>query len=81
LKEDFEGRIGPAIEEFVRWASPVMQFARFATEYTESAGQTIKAGDKVALFHCSANRICCTAASSTASSGFRRMSSSQRSET
>jgi cytochrome P450 len=56
LMEDFEGRIGPAIEEFVRWASPVMQFARFATEDTEIAGQTIKAGDKVALFYCSANR-------------------------
>ena len=31
LMEDFENRIGPAVEEFVRWASPVMQFARFAT--------------------------------------------------
>ena len=32
LMEDFENRIGPAVEEFVRWSSPVMQFARFATE-------------------------------------------------
>jgi cytochrome P450 len=56
LMEDFEGRISPAIEEFVRWASPVMQFARFATEDVEIAGQQVKAGDKVALFYCSANR-------------------------
>ena len=56
LTEDFEGRIGPAIEEFVRWASPVMQFARFATEDTEINGQPVAAGDKVGLFYCSANR-------------------------
>ena len=56
LLEDFEGRIGAAVEEFVRWASPVMQFARFATVDTEIAGQPIKAGDKVGLFYCSANR-------------------------
>jgi cytochrome P450 len=56
LMEDFEGRIGLAVEEFVRWASPVMQFARIATEDTEIAGSQIRAGDKVALFYCSANR-------------------------
>jgi hypothetical protein len=46
LMEDFEGRITWAVEEFVRWSSPVLQFARFATEDTEIAGQEIKAGDK-----------------------------------
>lgn len=56
LMEDFDGRIGPAIEEFVRWSSPVLQFARFATEDTEVAGQRIAAGEKVGLFYCSANR-------------------------
>jgi cytochrome P450 len=56
LMADFEDRIGLAIEEFVRWSSPVLQFARFATEDTEVAGQPIKAGDKVGLFYCSANR-------------------------
>jgi cytochrome P450 len=56
LMEDFEGRIGPAIEEFVRWSSPVMQFARFAVVDTDIGGQTIKTGDKIALFYCSANR-------------------------
>jgi cytochrome P450 len=56
LIEDFEDRIGPAIEEFVRWASPVIQFARFATVDTEINGAPVSAGDKVGLFYCSANR-------------------------
>jgi cytochrome P450 len=53
---DFENRIGTAVEEFVRWASPVMQFARFATVDTEINGQPVSAGDKVGLFFCVANR-------------------------
>lgn len=56
LMEDFENRIGSAVEEFIRWASPVMQFARFATEDTEINGHPVRAGDKVGLFYCSANR-------------------------
>lgn len=56
LMEDFNGRIGLAVEEFVRWASPVLQFARFVTEDTEINGHPVEAGDKVALFYCSANR-------------------------
>jgi cytochrome P450 len=56
LIADFDGRIIWAIEEFVRWSSPVLQFARFATEDTEINGQPVKAGDKVGLFYCSGNR-------------------------
>ena len=56
LMEDFDERIGPAVEEFVRWSSPVLQFARFVTEDTEINGQPVSAGDKVGLFYCSANR-------------------------
>jgi cytochrome P450 len=56
LMEDFENRIGPAVEEFVRYSSPVLQFARFVTEDTEINGQPVSAGDKVGLFYCSANR-------------------------
>ena len=56
LMEDFEGRIGLATEEFVRWSSPVLQFARHAAADTEIAGQQIRAGDKLGLFYCSANR-------------------------
>ncbi|UNB50386.1 cytochrome P450 [Mycolicibacterium sp. YH-1] len=56
LMADFDGRIGTAVEEFVRWSSPVLQFARFATQDAEIAGQPIAAGEKVGLFYCSANR-------------------------
>jgi cytochrome P450 len=56
LMEDFENRISSAVEEFVRWSSPVLQFARFATEDTEINGASVQAGDKVGLFYCSANR-------------------------
>ncbi|BDY31091.1 cytochrome P450 [Mycolicibacterium mageritense] len=56
LMADFENRIGLAVEEFVRWSTPVLQFARFATEDVEVAGQRINVGDKVGLFYCSANR-------------------------
>jgi cytochrome P450 len=56
LMDDFENRIGSAVEEFVRWASPVLQFARFVTEDTEINGQPVGAGDKVGLFYCSGNR-------------------------
>ncbi|SEH85587.1 Cytochrome P450 [Mycolicibacterium rutilum] len=56
LLDDFDGRIGTAIEEFVRWSSPVLQFARFVTQDTEINGHPVAAGDKVGLFYCSANR-------------------------
>ena len=56
LMADFDGRIGPAVEEFVRWSSPVLQFARFVIEDTEINGAPVQAGDKVGLFYCSANR-------------------------
>jgi cytochrome P450 len=56
LMADFDGRIGPAVEEFIRWATPVLQFARVVKEDTELAGQQLGAGDKVGLFYCSANR-------------------------
>ena len=56
LTADFENRIGPAVEEFIRWATPVLQFARTVTADTELAGQPLRAGDKVGLFYCSANR-------------------------
>jgi len=56
LLEDFDGRIGVAIEEFVRHGSPVIGFARTATRDYELEGQTIRRGDKVVLFYCSGNR-------------------------
>ncbi|GAA3389301.1 cytochrome P450 [Cryptosporangium minutisporangium] len=56
LREDFGGRIMPAIEEFVRYATPVMQFTRTASRDVVLNGGRIAAGDKVALFYCSGNR-------------------------
>ena len=46
----------PAIEELLRWVSPVMQFTRRAERDTEIAGQPIAAGDRVLLAYASANR-------------------------
>jgi cytochrome P450 len=45
-----------AIEELLRWVSPVMQFTRRAVRDTEIAGQAIAAGDRVVLVYPSANR-------------------------
>jgi cytochrome P450 len=56
LLEDFEGRIGPAVDEFVRWATPVMTFRRTATQDTVLGGQQIKAGEWVAMIYSSGNR-------------------------
>jgi len=45
-----------AVEEIVRWVTPVIQFARTATEDYELRGQKILAGQSVCLFYPSANR-------------------------
>ncbi|MET8054662.1 cytochrome P450 [Streptosporangium sp. NPDC005286] len=56
LTEDYDNRIAQSIEEFVRHASPLIQFARTAMEDVEIRGQKIERGDKVMLFYCSGNR-------------------------
>ncbi len=45
-----------AIEEILRWATPVMHFRRTALRDYEIGGKQIKAGDKVIMWHISANR-------------------------
>jgi cholest-4-en-3-one 26-monooxygenase len=45
-----------AIEEILRWATPVLHFRRTATQDYELGGKQIKAGDKVVIWHISANR-------------------------
>ncbi len=45
-----------AVEEFVRWATPVLTFRRTATRDTELRGVPIAEGDKVVLFYHSGNR-------------------------
>jgi len=56
LRADTDARLGPAVEEILRWASPVMYFRRTATCDTEVGGQAISEGDKVVMWHISANR-------------------------
>ncbi|MGB0618744.1 MAG: cytochrome P450 [Myxococcota bacterium] len=53
---DFEGVSGTAVEEIVRWASPVIFMRRTCTQDTELGGQAMKEGDKVVLWYNSANR-------------------------
>ncbi len=55
LLEDFDNRIGTAVEEFIRWATPVMTFRRTAATDVDLAGQTIRAGEKVVMFYPSGN--------------------------
>jgi cytochrome P450 len=45
-----------AVEEFLRWASPVYHFRRTATQDLELGGKSIKAGDKLVMWFASGNR-------------------------
>ncbi len=56
LLEDLDGRLPDAVEEFVRWAAPVMTFRRTTTREVELYDQTLPAGEKVVLFYHSGNR-------------------------
>lgn len=50
------GLVPTAVDELLRWVSPIMQFRRTAVRDTELGGQPIAAGDKVVLYYISANR-------------------------
>lgn len=54
--DDFEAHTRTAVDEIVRYATPVIHFRRTATEDTVVGGQDIKAGDKLVMWYCSANR-------------------------
>ncbi|WP_200864953.1 cytochrome P450 [Mycolicibacterium iranicum] len=53
---DYSGLAPTAVEEIVRWASPVAYMRRTATADIEMGGVKIAAGDKVSLWYGSANR-------------------------
>ena len=55
LKDD-SSLMPTAVEEMLRWVSPIMYFRRTASKATEIHGQKIKEGDKVTLWYGSANR-------------------------
>lgn len=48
--------IKPAVEELLRWSTPVMHFRRTVTRDVEICGQAIAAGDWVLMHYLSANR-------------------------
>jgi len=55
-QDDFATLAPTAVEEIVRWATPVIHFRRTATRDTEIGGQRIREGEKVVLWYCSGNR-------------------------
>lgn len=56
LTADFDSRVDCSIEEFIRWATPVMTFRRTATRDYVLGGKQIDAGEKVVMFYSSGNR-------------------------
>ena len=56
LRDNLDTQLNPAVEEILRWASPVYHFRRTATAATEIHGQEIAEGDKVVMWYISANR-------------------------
>ncbi len=48
--------VDPAVEEIVRWTTPVIQFCRTATQDYVLRGTKIRAGESLCLFYPSANR-------------------------
>ncbi len=50
------GLIKTLVPEIIRWQTPLAHMARTATQDIEFEGQTIRAGDRVALWYLSANR-------------------------
>ncbi|MFN7149982.1 MAG: cytochrome P450, partial [Microthrixaceae bacterium] len=56
LRSDPDRYIDGAVEEILRWSTPVMQFRRTAMRDMELRDKVIKAGDKVVMWHISANR-------------------------
>lgn len=55
-REDYEGLVKTALEEIVRYSSPVVHFGRTVAEDAEILGQPIAAGDRVVFWYVSANR-------------------------
>jgi cytochrome P450 len=53
---DFDRLAPTAVEEIVRWASPVVYMRRTLTQDIELSGTKMAAGDKVSLWYNSANR-------------------------
>ncbi|MEV7392792.1 cytochrome P450 [Streptomyces sp. NPDC091215] len=55
-QQEYQDLAPRAVEEIIRWVTPVRYFRRTATRDTEIAGQPIAKGDKVVMWYTSANR-------------------------
>ncbi|WP_262403106.1 cytochrome P450 [Actinomadura sp. CNU-125] len=51
-----EAPLDAAVDELVRWVTPIMQFRRTATRDTVLGGRRIREGEKVVIYYTSANR-------------------------
>jgi len=56
LQDDVPGRVDAAMEELLRWTSPVVHMRRTALKDTTIGDQAIKEGDKVVMYYGAANR-------------------------
>jgi len=56
LAENLDSLLPAAVEEMLRYTSPVIYMRRTATRDTELGGKKIRAGDKVVMYYGSANR-------------------------
>ena len=56
LRSDPAGRVADAVEEIVRWTTPVNYMMRTATRDYELGGTKISANERLLLFYASANR-------------------------
>jgi methyl-branched lipid omega-hydroxylase len=54
--DDFEAVAPTAVEEIVRWASPIIFMRRTLSSDVEVGGVPMKSGDKVSMWYASANR-------------------------
>jgi cytochrome P450 len=56
LRADPKGLVADAVEEIVRWTTPVNYMMRTASRDTELGGTRIRKGERLLLFYASANR-------------------------
>ncbi len=56
LTADLDGLVPTAVEEMLRYTTPVVSFRRTAMEDTTIGDRAVSAGDKVVMFYGSANR-------------------------
>jgi cytochrome P450 len=56
VRTDLDDRLGTAVEELLRWVTPVVYMRRTATQAIRLGPRDIAEGDKVVMYYGSANR-------------------------